>query len=188
MAFSRAKTALAQIEEKLRRQLGLAGEIGAQFDPHLTPVLIAGDLREPGNAFFTGRHFDVSFNAAGIGSAAYSLQPQQRVLLTQITVSAVAAAANCELYLNGGLGAASALVGTWSERKTGTDQVPILGSTAANPVAANNTNRIFQGQIAAGVTLVIPVNLYLEPDLGNTLNLQSGAALMWLSVHGRIWP
>lgn len=186
MAFEKARVALASLEDKLRRQLGLAGEIGARFEPILTPVLIAGDLREPGNAFFLGRHFMVSFNAAGVGSAAFSIQPQQRILITRLTISAVAANANCEVFLDGGLGAGSALVGTWCERKVAGDQVPIFGSTAANPGASTNQNRIFQGQVLANTTIVLPCDVMLEPT--NTLNVGAGAALLWFTAHGRIWP
>lgn len=60
MSERQARTSLGQIEERLRRALGLAGNIGASFEPKLTPVIIAGDATAPGNPQFRGRRFNAS--------------------------------------------------------------------------------------------------------------------------------
>ena len=57
MAFDRAKTSLAQIEDKLRKVFGLAGTIGATLTPDLTPSYVMGDARDPGTSNFKGRHW-----------------------------------------------------------------------------------------------------------------------------------
>jgi len=57
VAFERARQSLSDIEDRLRRAFGLAGPIGASLTPDLSPVMIAGDLREPGHSFNRGRSF-----------------------------------------------------------------------------------------------------------------------------------
>lgn len=57
MAFDKAKTSFAQIEDKFRKAFNLAGLIGATFEPVIRPVVNMGDLNEPGYASFRGRHF-----------------------------------------------------------------------------------------------------------------------------------
>lgn len=72
MAFDRAVTALANVEDHLRKLLKLAGNIGASFEPKITPVIIAGDLREAGLSSFTGRHFAyISPNLTGTNNTAF---------------------------------------------------------------------------------------------------------------------
>lgn len=175
MPFDRAKTALATLEEKLRRYLGLAGQIGANFEPILRPVVISGDLREPGNSFYRGRHFawgrsesiaapnqygtlrfevDVivkfSFqpNVAGI-STVYLTVPNQ--------AGAVVAGTNC---------------GTWIDRRRDvTDLVPLTNG-AMGPLTGTNfseTNRVMQ---IDGLTTLPPVE-------GPILYIPAGGALNW---------
>lgn len=57
MPFDRPKQSFAGIEDKLRKLWNLAGVIGASFRPEITPSLTIADLREPGVASFSGRHW-----------------------------------------------------------------------------------------------------------------------------------
>src|SRR4029450_4477398 len=78
MPFDRAKTSLGFLEEKFRKLFGLAGTIGASFEPSITPVVVAADCRDPGVASFKGRHwawqFGVSIPTPTAANVAYGLQ------------------------------------------------------------------------------------------------------------------
>lgn len=159
MAFDRAKTALATLEEKLRRQLGLAGIIGATFEPKLSPVLITTDLREPGNSFYRGRHFAFATQfvvAAGSEYAALRFEVDTVILggtfapagigTLYATAPNVAAAVVCNTN-----------AGVWTDRKLQTtDLVPIThgGNGALTGTNFSLTNTI--AKVPAGGTLPIP--------------------------------
>ena len=55
--ITRAVSSLQQIEERLRRALGLVGDIGTRFDPKAIPVVISADATEVGNNIVKGRAF-----------------------------------------------------------------------------------------------------------------------------------
>lgn len=195
MAFAKARTALAQLEEKLRRQLGLAGEVGAQFQPTLTPVIIAADLREAGNASNQGRAFTWSFaGPIGLGFTTYmSLRTEADVFVDQMTLS-ISAAGLLQAYLtipgqSPGV-AVVTLAGTWADRKlVAGDQVPLTQGVAGarTGVDVSDQNRIVAVLAggASGAHVVVPLNVMLPA--GSALNWSAGAASA-VSIRGRIWP
>lgn len=193
MAFAKARTALAQLEEKLRRQLGLAGEIGTTFVPELTPVLIVGDLREAGNAANVGRSF--MWHSTAMGAATYqSVRVETDVLITHIFMAGSNAAANnAPVFLTvpgqAPAVAVTTLAGTWCDRKTiSGDQVPLTQgpSGALTGTNVNDQNRLLNPYLVAGVSLVIPVNIMLPT--GSALNAQTAVSSITWGFAGRIWP
>lgn len=200
MAFTKARTALSALEQKLRRQLGLVGEIGATFTPNLTPVIIAGDLREPGNsAGFNGRSFGVAFVGAGGGANLYfSWRADAPLLIEGLYFECSTAAHTARFYLTipGAVPGVVATVftGTYVDAKETNEQVPILRSVGAGAgfgpltgtpaaettvfYAVNNTGR--SGLIP--IRLMVPVGTHINVELsGVGTNLAMGFC-------GRIWP
>lgn len=194
MPFEKAKVALAALEEKLRRQLGLAGDIGAQFTPALTPVIIAGDLREAGNAANKGRAFAWSYNGpigAGFGTF-MSVRTEQDIRIDTLILGNNAALQVCRCYITvpgqAPAVAVTTLAGSWQDRKdVSTDQVPLTQGVpgALTGTAETDQNRLYSAALASA-TLVIPVNVMLPA--GSCLNFTSGGAGMIAGFAGRIWP
>lgn len=197
--FLKAKTALSLLEQKLRRQLGLAGEIGATFEPKLTPVIIAGDLREPGNsAGFQSRSFGVAFVGAGGGANLFfSWRADAPLLITEVFCMIVGAGHTATFYLTRPGTApgvvASVNTGTWVDDKQTDENVPILRSVGAGAgfgpltgTASTDTTTFFgvSGIFAqtSRMKLMLPV--------GSHINVQvSGAGSnLAMGFSGRIWP
>ncbi len=192
MAFEKARTALAQLEEKLRRQLGLAGEIGASFEPKLTPVVIAGDLREAGNAANQGRAFAWAFHGAVGGWANNtSLTAAADVYIDQIMLGNAGALQLVRCWITAPdqapAVATPTICGSWTDRKrVGADQVPLFfGNGVLTGTAEADANRILTAALANAVQ-VFPVNIMLP--VGGALNFTGGGATNLCGVRGRIWP
>lgn len=195
MAFARARTALAQLEEKLRRQLNLAGEVGATFQPVLTPVIITGDLREAGNASNVGRAFALGVQFGAAANDGFSVRNEVDVFYDLIGITASAATASYSVWITAPSQAPALVVlnlaGTWTDRKTIVgDQVPLTIPAAFGPVVgtiASTTNRIFHGTIPVNNLTLIPANIMLPA--GAALNFQTGTGVnAGVMLRGRIWP
>lgn len=199
MAFAKARTALAQLEEKLRRQLGLAGEVGATFLPELTPVIVVADLREAGNASNQGRAFSWCFTGVPGASGNFSLRFEQDCFVDRLWVSnTVTYSANIWLLAPGQAPAiaVAALAGTWTDRKVvATDQVPLTQSAAFGALTGVNVsdqNRIwgmsavaggaFNGYAQTDVNIMVPAGGHLN------WNLSGAAGTAHIGLRGRIWP
>lgn len=194
MAFERARVALAALEEKLRRQLGLAGEIGTSFLPELTPVLIAGDLREAGNASHKGRAWSWFYNgAAGAGFTTFqALRFEQDVRVDKIMLANSGALQTIRCWITAPdqapAVAVTTLAGSWTDRKTiGTDQVPLTQGVpgALTGTAETDQNRIVSAPIANGA-VVFEVNVMVPA--GGALNFTGGGVNVMVGAMGRIWP
>lgn len=193
MAFAKARTALAQIEEKLRRQFGLAGEVGASLNPAIVPVVITGDLRDAGNAANQGRAFAWAYTGPiGVGFANFqSLRTEQDVFLDYVVVGQAGALAVCSVWITVPSQAPAvapvALAGTWTDKKLiAGDQVPL---TQGVPGALTGTNVSDQNRILgvalANDTQAFRVNIMLPA--GAALNFTGGGAMI-AGCSGRIWP
>lgn len=192
--FARARTALAQLEEKLRRQLGLVGQVGATFDPHLTPVLVVGDLRDAGNASNQGRAFALHFTGPiAVGNDTFSVRPEQDVFIDQVTWACTGAGSfDIAIFPPGILGSlvAGGLGGTWTDRKMVVgDQVPLTVSTGFVGVVSGMTigNIAVGGIIQTNTTIVIPVNIMLPAQACISFRGPTGTT-GHLGLRGRIWP
>lgn len=194
--FHKAITALATLEQKLRRQLGLAGTIGATFVPELRPILIAGDLREPGNSDgFSGRWWSYAqiWSIGGANNCA-SVRFDTTVLLSSIYCDPAAGAGNIFVYLSvpgaaPGINNVSIPAGTWVDNKMiATDQVPIQESIAAGAAAVSETRTTTIGTWQAGVSAKRDVMMYLP--VGTHLNIRAAGAggNVAFGFAGRIWP
>lgn len=197
--FTVAKIALANIEQKLRRQLGLVGNIGATFTPNLTPVIIAGDLREPGNsAGFTGRSFAAAFVGAGGGANLFfSWRADAPLLIEEIWCELAAAGHTITWYLSipGATPGVVATVptGTYVDDKQTNELVPIQRSAGAGAgfgpltgTASADTTTFYGGSgvfaKSARCRMMLPV--------GSHINIQvTGAGTnLAMGFNGRIWP
>lgn len=202
MAFERAKTSLAEIENKLRKALGLAGPIGASLDPTLSPTFITGDSRDPGIATFRGRKWAwVSEPVSGpyaIGDVV-GLTWSVPVIITHVMLGQVSAAngdwellslAPDDAALGAGAGqwAQNQQQGTWTDQKSlTTDLVPLFGRSAAVKVAGVTPTNTFQKRIhvwqlpngpASGVDTQMPMR-----QLGRFgLHAPANGALLWRAV------
>lgn len=78
----------ANIEDKMRRSLGLVGEVGTEFTPHISPVVIADDATRPGCASFRGRRFAFGedANLAIVGASSVALKALSEVIINRIGV------------------------------------------------------------------------------------------------------
>lgn len=130
-----AITSLNQVEDKLRRNLNLAGDVGLQFAANMTPVVLAADATSPGNATYRGRRFagNVTWNTP---AAAWSIgfKAAESVVITDIHwASGGAAATEIVIQMTGPNTADPYTISTpfapWAERLTGdTDYAPFLRS------------------------------------------------------------
>lgn len=199
MGIFKATTSLASLEQKLRRQLGLAGEIGASFKPEMIPVIIAGDTREPGNsAGFTGRSFAVAFNGAGGGANLFFSWRADAPLLIEGIHMDIAAAGHSAIWYLSRPGAtpgvvASVQTGTYVDDKQTDEFVPILRSAGAGagfgPLTGTAGTDLTTFFAISGIfSKVAPVKMMLP--VGSHINVQvTGAGVnLAMGFYGRIWP
>lgn len=140
MPFDRASTSLGFIEDKLRKMLGLAGTIGAKFnaDP-INPVIIGGDIRDPGYASFRGRkwvwNYSVDAIAPNVANDTYGLSWAVPVVIRQITVTGLTVAGSAVMAhlfapddaILTSWGGGNRITGTWTDQKNqAAEQTPLL--------------------------------------------------------------
>lgn len=139
MAFERAKVSLQNVEDRLRRLFGLAGEIGATFTPNLSPAIIAGDLREAGLSSYRGRHWSYcSDPLAAVGKVAnqgFVLQFQVACLVDGIFVTGIGQDSRAECHVIAPdvalpYPAPNRTAGTWIDNKMLSADAPPLLDTA----------------------------------------------------------
>lgn len=194
MAFAKARTALAAIEEKLRRQFGLAGEVGATLTPDIIPVVITGDLREAGNAANQGRAFQWCFTGTPGANGFFSLQPQADVRIDQVWASSsIAAQFDAWLSVPGQAPAVAVatLAGTWVDRKLiAGDQVPLTQGVfgALTGTNVSDQNRIVGTNIVAGARETWDLNIMVPATSTLNFRVVGAAAIAYIGLRGRIWP
>lgn len=192
--FRRAITSLAQLEEKLRRNLGLAGAIGAIFEPRLTPVIIAADLREAGNASNQGRAWAWSSRGAtgNLWTVAgnISIVAVQDIRIDRIRIGANAAGI-ITLWLTAPdqapAIAPTALEGTWIDRKRiGGDQFPLNCTVvpgALTGTASSSQNIILHHPQSTPLEYLTNIML----PIGGALNVNGNIGTT-IALEGRVWP
>lgn len=196
MAFAKASTALATLEEKLRRALGLAGEIGSVFQPILRPVLISGDLREPGNsAGFNGRSWSWGIVGNGGGATnALAIRFDNDALVLGFGVNWVAAAGAPRIMITvpgdtpGTAAAVATACGTWTDRKLiSTDRVPLMmsGFVAAGGTPESDINRVVSWS-AQGGDSYRPQMLFMPAGSHLTWIFGGAGGNVGLHIHGRM--
>jgi len=173
----RARTSLASIEDKLRRSLGLAGDIGAAFRPDITPVVVADDPQRPGCNSFRGRRFAFSQTVGAVaGGAVVGCKAGVDLIITRFwTAATCAAVSSLDLTYNvaaeADVTAMTALSVQFTELSiAATERAPIFVN-AAIPGAGVPTGREIGRALMLSETS--QQLLILEP-----LWLQSGAKLI----------
>lgn len=203
MPFDRAIQSLSFIEEKLRRAFNLAGPIGAKLDPTLTPVLIAGDLRQPGHANDKGRSFAFVLNAGTpAGNSVYSLLFGTDVLIQGVYVTGEIGAS---LPITGYVTTPTETIptacatagGSWRDRKMLSGDVPPILTPGAAFAAitgqtpnTGNSVMLWRGT-AAGTGVPIPERrIEIMVPAGGTFSWHSTGASVnaAFGLYGRIWP
>ena len=197
--FDRARQRLNDLENRLRRYLGLAGDIGASFLPTMTPVLIAGDLREPGIGDFRGRYFNWQHEsvatAAGFG---HCVTFAADVIILSVELHS-ATGGECILFPPG-LGSPLTITrrpsGVWVDNNFATDAPPVAdsGAGADQALAAGsplNTVAIWHTNAPTTATQLTqpltPRPMHLPA--GSTLAFRAaGTSGFWRTgVYGRIF-
>ena len=204
MPFEKARQSLSDLENRLRVLFGLAGPIGASLDARLTPVLIAGDLREPGVSFSRGRSFAYSHeHQTNAGTTYHSVQFNADVLIEAVQgfTPLGGQALDCYITIPGESPAVamSRTAGAWRDRKTSTTDIPPIQDSGALYAARTGTDQAITNRIlswngvpvAGGNTAIDPP---LKPVLmmltaGSALNfrIQGTTANQNLCIYGRIW-
>lgn len=194
----RPRQALNVLEEKLRREYGLVGEIAALLDATLRPVIIAGDLSDPGHAVARGRAWAWSYaiGSTPVGVNVFTLLFGEDVLVegALVGLQTAGAATAVSLYQTVSGQAIPIAVtqnsGTWRDRRTSAADVPPIQTPAAfnalTGTAETESARIFYADRASPV--VYPIKIHVPA--GNTLTWRSAGAQtgITLNLWGRIWP
>lgn len=154
---SRVISALGDFESRLRRVLGLVGEVGAQFTPSMTSVLIAGDLAGPGNTEYKGKRFSYGqlVTVAGIGRV--GLRAIDSIVIERLVI-------DCFMASNGSVTvrkSVGAQIGTYPTRAVGWRD-RMVSDTDIAPV---ETTATLQADSTQGVELLV-----------NTVNTASSRA------------
>ena len=199
MAFDKAKTSFAQIEDKFRKAFNLAGLIGATFEPSIAPTLIIGNTDDPGYASFRGRHFAFASDNQSAPPAANGIfgwfTPVDVILhdISFVLQASGNSAGQVYLIAPGGTmpAFATANAGSWIDQKlSAADAVPFsvtTGTVVSAPTVATfaQTNRIalFNSTLSR---------------VERRMHLAAGSAIIWdyanvaasgvrLGLSGRIW-
>ena len=197
MADVRARTALLQIEERLRRVFGMVGQIGLDLVPTMTPVAIATDLTRPGLSAARGRYwgFSTLVQAIAVSPSSLVLEFDAAVVVTRIGVMCenvagldwrvmILAPNETPLLPPDTAG------GTWMDQKlVNTDNPPIrftgLGF-AVDGTVYNISQRILSSTMQAGSNSLHSVDLHLER--GSNLICQAlAASRIAFNVYGYIF-
>lgn len=79
--LKRTLTSLQNIEERIRKLFGTAGDIGASFSPNLSISLDGGSLTEPGSQTFRGKHWGCVFQLFGNIANSAGIKPSVAVIV-----------------------------------------------------------------------------------------------------------
>lgn len=132
--IGKARTSLGFVEDKLRRSLGLAGDIGTAFTPTLIPVSIADDSTRPGCNSLKGRRFAAGFSVGAVAAGQMAgFKVTQASIIHTLTLGATAAANGTINVLlqtpelaDPAAAVFSSILVPWSERRaSNTDWAPV---------------------------------------------------------------
>lgn len=140
--FTRAITSLSHIEDRLRRALGLVGEVGATFTPGAIPVVQVFDATAPGNNLQRGRRFHCSYHDTGAAvNVIRKFRFNQAVVIDEMILHATAfSAGSLQLRIiprgaaDAGVtyGTIATFLSNWAEGPSSTtDKPPVDVNTAA---------------------------------------------------------
>lgn len=155
----RAITALGDIEERLRRALGLTGYIGSSIEPAAVPVVLVDDATRAGNNILRGRRFVAGLSiaaAAGTPSISFRNTAPIRIRGVHIGMTITAgnpATANLRVAVPGTADPyAIATTAPWSENAASvTDIAPVVfGSSNVTAGAGTSFATLAGGTVGPG--------------------------------------
>lgn len=202
--FSKAKVSLQNVEDKLRRYFGLAGEIGSNFAPDIRPSIIVGSLDDPGVAPFRGRHWMwASDENAGPAPAnnGIALHCPAPVIIRRLGFMGLPANSRVFVHIYSPdetpFFAPSRSSATWvDQRTTGVERTPLQDSgfawvlKAVGSPAFTNLNRVLAfGGTSASQGLMIPVSLHIPANggIGFDCNSVGAGASLTLFASGQMF-
>lgn len=196
----KARTALQNITDRIRRAFGSAGEITPSLFDQIQLSAQVANLQEPGNSPYRGRFFAaaISVQNAAIGSTSWALRNNDPVVVTQIIYSAAGGAGDTFNVFQLDPGTAPTNVpataaGTWTDQKSiAADRPPLLDNNnlwVADAAAYGVAARVFSlNGAASGTGVIIPVTIHLVA--GSTLVFQNNLGAtkaIGISVFGKIF-
>lgn len=193
--FLRAHQKLNDLEDRLRRWLSLAGDIGATFTPAMSPVVVAGDLREPGLHDFRGRYFSYhhEFQVIAAPNVDVAVQFAVDVVIDSVECESSAAmtAQGQVVYLPPGVSPGIAVTrpcGVWMENLMTTTDAPPMMDSGANylnsTMVPSVLNVVHQWGLNAPQRGPIPLQLHMPA--GSSLvfeGLTGGTIAFGLAGH-----
>lgn len=185
--------ALGDFEARLRRVLGLVGEVGSTFQPTLTSVLIADDLRSVGNPEYRGKRFAWGQGNVTVGAAGrVGIRALDAVVLTRVRFQ-------CHMASLGTVTArksVGATIGTyplrevgWRDRSAADTDVAPLESTST--LQASSTQGVNLGQWTCQTGGPAPVlelrDVFLGAGQQFYLNINQAATSFGWQIEGYVY-
>lgn len=169
----KAKTALQEIEARIRRLFGGVGDIGLTWQPQLTPVVIAGDLTGGGSQSLRGRRFGFgewkpSANPA-TSTTVNTIRFQVDCVVTHLFGEAAAGAGGIMLRF-GLFGPGDAVdstpidapSGRWLEGSVVNEPAPILVGSGGSIATANPGNIIALARAGPGALRISNAEVFVR--------------------------
>jgi hypothetical protein len=173
--MAKAKTALQDIEGRIRRLFKASGEVGLEWTPNLTPVVIAADLTRAGSSPIRGRRWAVTNVQSNLAAdSRWFIQPTMDTLITMVCFSGTQGAGGLISFSLFGpddlTGVAMNQVGAyWIENSTVNDIAPInLSSWTA---VGNVGNIFFRALFDRAINVPFPGGLFIPA--GGKLRIQN---------------
>lgn len=174
MPFERARTALSNVEDRVRRVFGLVGKSELDLDQKVNLVALVADLTLPGSSVHRGRRWALVTRAntivAGGFGWVFRLATDSLVTLINVRPASVGTASLDVWFLPPGtapVNAANLQAGTWIDNKLGTTDLPPLFISAETPInlagetAPTSRNLLFSTPLANNQTYcVLPLQAY----------------------------
>ena len=199
------KTSLADLEDRVRRLYGAAGEIGATFTPDAQPFVYAGDLTAPGLSTFRGRRFsyNVSRNAVVYGvSNSWQIKAAVPVIIENVVCTAFCTVAGRKIVFRAMSSTDAALASVYGfQQANWKENVTSFGQSNAAPFATDDdagvahfvnagftvASMALTNSVAAMIPVTLPLDVYI-PEGGGFGWYFLGATTITceITVNGRI--
>lgn len=200
------RTSLSDVEDRIARMFGTAGQIGAEMVPDIRPVVLAGNLDQPGTSTFRGRRFKWSVLRTAVVYAArnsWQMKVNVPVIVEGVSVHGYAIAANNALefrVLNEVDAALASVYGAnfayWTERaEAGNSNVAPVATDPAAGVAVVAVGSSFHYHLLPGAAAQFdgaqaytPLDIFLAANQGiGFTTWAAGTISLVVTFHCRIF-